>query len=111
VKGNERLVKAGDEVKSRGTFKVDATKSPATIDLVVSEGPLAGKTLPGIYELKDGRMTISLAMTGEARPDDLTAKEGSGRLLQVFKKVEAKDAPATPPVKDPGLREVGLQRP
>lgn len=101
VRGNERLVKDGDEVKSKATFTVDSAKSPKEMDLTVSDGPLAGKTLRGIYELKDGTLTICLALEGAGRPGDLTAKAGSGRLLQVFKKSDGKSAPA---VKAPELR-------
>lgn len=88
VKGDERVVKAGDEVKSKATFTVDAAKSPKAIDIKVTDGPLAGKTVRGIYELKDGTLTICVALEGDGRPDDLTAKEGSNRLLQVFKKAK-----------------------
>lgn len=91
VKGDERLVLAGDEVRSKATFTVDASKKPPTMDVKVTEGPLAGKTVKGIYELKDGDLKICLALEGDKRPDDFTAKEGSGRLLQVYKKAK-KDA-------------------
>jgi uncharacterized protein (TIGR03067 family) len=100
VKGNERIIKEGDEVKSKGTFKIDASKKLKTIDITVSEGPLAGKTYPGVYELKDQTLTICLALEGDDRPDDLTSKEGSNRLLQVHKKAMNK----ADPVKEPELR-------
>ena len=107
VKGNERLVKDGDDVKSKATFTVDSAKSPKVMDITVSDGPLAGKTLRGIYELKGDTLTICLALEGDGRPDDLTAKEGSGRLLQVYKKSDGKSAPA---VKLPDLRTELLAR-
>lgn len=104
IKGNERLVKDGDEVKSKATFKVDVTKKPKQMDVTVSDGPLAGKTYPGIYELKDGTFTLCLALEGDTRPDDLTSKEGSNRLLQVFKKSDGKA------VKEPELQTELLAR-
>ena len=96
VKENERVISAGDKVVSKATFTFDATKNPKTMDIVVSDGKLAGKTVRGIYELKDGTLTICVALEGDKRPDDFTAKEGSERLLQVFKKRDAKNDPAKP---------------
>lgn len=107
IKDDTRIIKDGDEVVSKATFTVDPSKSPKHMDITVSDGPLAGKTLRGIYELKDGTLTICLALEGDKRPTDLTAKEDSGRLLQVFKKSDAKPAPA---VKQPELRTELLAR-
>lgn len=96
VKGSERVIRDGDETVSKATFTVDPGKKPPTIDIAVSDGPLAGKTVRGIYELKGDTLTICAALEGDKRPDDLTAKEGSGRLLQVFKKQKGKDAGGKP---------------
>jgi uncharacterized protein (TIGR03067 family) len=104
VKGNERLIRDGDDVKSKATFTIDASKKPKHMDITVSDGPLKGKTLRGIYELKDGTLTVCLLLEGEGRPEDLTAKEGSNRLLQVFKKADPKA------VKEPELRVELLAR-
>jgi uncharacterized protein (TIGR03067 family) len=89
ITGGERVVKEGDEVKSKATFTVDATKTPPHMDVTVTDGPLAGKTYPGVYELKGDTFTLCLALEGDTRPDDLTSKEGSNRLLQVFTKAKA----------------------
>jgi uncharacterized protein (TIGR03067 family) len=104
VNGNERLVKDGNEVKSKGTYTVDATKTPKQMDVTVADGPLAGKTLRGIYELKDNTFTLCLTLDGDNRPDDFTCKEGSNRLLQVFQKSTAVA------VKQPELRTELLAR-
>jgi uncharacterized protein (TIGR03067 family) len=92
VKGDERIVRRGEDTVSKATFTIDATKQPTTIDVTVSDGPLAGKTLVGIYELMGDSLKICLAMTGDKRPDDFTAKDGSERLLQEYKKIPAKKA-------------------
>jgi uncharacterized protein (TIGR03067 family) len=91
VKGNERVIHVGDEVKSRAKYKVDATKTPKTIDIEVLEGSqeLKGKTFPGIYELKDDTMTVIFRLQGE-RPGDFTCKPDSGRVLQKFKRLKDK---------------------
>jgi uncharacterized protein (TIGR03067 family) len=51
-------VKKGDDVLVKGTFKLDPTKKPKTIDMTITEGPRdedKGKEIHSIYELtKDG---------------------------------------------------------
>src|SRR6185436_18037872 len=51
VSGDERVLKEGDKVLSRAKYKVDPRKDPKTIDIMVSEGSLKGRTLKGIYEV------------------------------------------------------------
>ena len=41
----------GAEVNERGSFKVDATKKPMTIDLSITEGSDAGSTQLGVFEV------------------------------------------------------------
>lgn len=86
IKGNERVLEQDGEVKSKATFKVDPAKKPKAIDIEVSDGPLAGRTVRGVYEFKGDTLTVCLAIGDDKRPDDFSAKEGSGRQLQVFKK-------------------------
>src|SRR5947207_2073207 len=45
VTADERVLKEDDKVVTRSKFKVDPAKSPKTIDIMVSEGPLKDKTL------------------------------------------------------------------
>lgn len=91
VKGNGRVLRQDGEVKSEATFKVDAAKKPKAIDIEVTDGPLAGRTIRGIYEFKDDTLKVCLAIgEDDKRPDDFTSKEGSGRQLQTFKKEKAK---------------------
>lgn len=86
VKGNSRVLKQDGEEKSKATFKVDPTKKPKAIDIEVSDGPLAGRTIRGVYEVKDDTLRVCLAIGDDERPDGFEAKEGSGRQLQEFKK-------------------------
>lgn len=89
IKGNKRVLKVGDEVKAESAFTVDPTKSPKEITVTVnSEGPLKGKKLTGIYELTDDTHTVVLNLKGGDRPKKLESKEGSGHLLQKFKRVK-----------------------
>jgi uncharacterized protein (TIGR03067 family) len=89
IKGNKRVLKVGDEVKAESVFELDPTKKPKEITITVnSEGPLKGKKLAGIYELTDDTHTIVLNLKGDDRPTKLESKEGSGYLLQKFKRVK-----------------------
>lgn len=91
VKGNERILRVGDEVRTRSKFKIDPSKSPKTMDLEVIEGDenIKGKTLKGVYELKGDTMTVVISLTDE-RPTDLTCKPDSGRVLQKFQKIKGR---------------------
>jgi uncharacterized protein (TIGR03067 family) len=66
----------GGDVNERGTIKVDASKKPMTIDLIITEGPDAGKTQVGIIEVSGDTVRANLDTPGaEQRPSDFTIKE------------------------------------
>jgi uncharacterized protein (TIGR03067 family) len=73
----------GGTVNERGTFKVDATKKPMTIDLSISEGNDAGKTQLGTFDVTGDTMRVSFNPPGSAeRPASVT----TGALVVVAKK-------------------------
>src|SRR5438552_16786498 len=49
--GDKYTVKKGDEVIQAATQKLDPSKSPKTIDVVVPQGPNKGAVMLGIYEI------------------------------------------------------------
>jgi uncharacterized protein (TIGR03067 family) len=66
------------QVVERGTFKLDDTKKPWTIDLNILEGNDAGKTQVGIVQLTGNTMVGKLADSGiPTRPTDFTQSEGA----------------------------------
>jgi uncharacterized protein (TIGR03067 family) len=68
----------GGEVNERGTIKVDASKKPMTIDLIIAEGQDAGKTQLGLFEVTGDTLRANLDTPGaKQRPADFTVKEGS----------------------------------
>jgi uncharacterized protein (TIGR03067 family) len=70
----------------KGTFKVDVSKKPKTIDITFTEGPEKGKTIIGIYELEGDTYKVCLDPEGKKRPAKFATKEGSGIVLEVLKR-------------------------
>ncbi len=88
VQGNKRTLKVGDEVRAQSTFKLDASKSPKWIDVTLESGDMKGQTFHGIYEIDADTQKTCITLKGDERPKDFTSKEGSGHLLQIFKRIK-----------------------
>jgi len=85
----------GGEVNEHGTTKVDASKKPMTIDLIITEGSDAGKTQLGIIEVSGDTVRASLDTPGAGqRPADFTVKDTS--LVFEGKKKKADDRKDVP---------------
>ena len=70
-----------------GTFTIDPTKNPKTVDSVQGSGPDKGKTILGIYEIiDDNHKRACWAPAGKPRPTDFASPAGSGRILQVWER-------------------------
>jgi len=69
-----------------GTFTVDSSVSPKTLDLKFLEGPHSGMTSLGIYELDGSHWTICLAFAGLDRPKDFVTESGSGHALETLRR-------------------------
>jgi uncharacterized protein (TIGR03067 family) len=85
VKGEEYTFRRGGDV-IKGTHKLDASKTPKTIDAVRTEGPDKGKLLLGIYELTDDTYKVCFAPPGGDRPTEFVSKPGSKYRLIVMKR-------------------------
>jgi uncharacterized protein (TIGR03067 family) len=70
------------------SFKLDASKSPKTIELEVVEGPEKGKVYHGIYKLEKDRYTICRTTeAGKERPTKFATQAKSGLMIVVWDKV------------------------
>jgi uncharacterized protein (TIGR03067 family) len=69
-----------------GTFKVDPSKKPKTIDVTVTDGQDKGKTYLGIYELEGDTYKVCVDPEGKNRPTEFAIKPGSGHVLEVLKR-------------------------
>ena len=65
------------------TFKVDAAKTPAEIDVKMTEGENVGDEYRGIYRLEKDKLTLAIRIvkTEKGRPTDLQSEPDSGIAL------------------------------
>jgi uncharacterized protein (TIGR03067 family) len=71
---------------SKGAFKIDATRKPKTIDFEPASGAAKSPRILGLYKLDGDRWQICYALPGKDRPQEMTAKEGSGHTLAVWER-------------------------
>ncbi len=77
----------GEDHKAK--IKTDGTQKPAHLDATPQDGPNKDKTLPGIYKLENGELTIVVSENGD-RPKDFDAK-GKGIMKIVLQKKRGED--------------------
>ena len=87
VTGDKYTVVVGPNTDA-GTITVDAKKSPKWLTLASSEpkGPFKGRTMPGIYEFKDGKLTVCLNSEKDDRPAKFDAPEKTPLMLFTFER-------------------------
>jgi uncharacterized protein (TIGR03067 family) len=85
LKGDKYTLDENNE-KRTGTFKLDASKTPKTLDIISDSGPNKGKTLKGIYKIDGDTFTYCVAGPDKDRPTEFASKEGSGHTLLVNKR-------------------------
>jgi uncharacterized protein (TIGR03067 family) len=88
--GDARVVVKGNQFESlgmgavyQGTFTVDTSVKPHTIDMTFTAGPEKGNLNYGIFEVKGDTWRLCLNTLGKTRPKKFAAN-GSGASLQTF---------------------------
>ena len=77
ITGEKYVQTAAGNVEERGSFKLDESKKPMTIDLTITEGDSAGKSQVGVVEVTDTAMRGKFGMPGDTtRPTDFTPSDG-----------------------------------
>lgn len=88
--GDTFTIKKGDQLFVKGTFTLDPSKTPKTIDMKVTEGRQEsdnGKEVHGIYEIDKDSLKWCTAPPGdEDRPKEFATKEGTKLLLVTLKR-------------------------
>lgn len=92
-KGGRYTILQGPRI-TRGSLRLDPTKTPKHYDPEVTEGPGKGRSALGIYELSGDRYKICLSFRNGERPTEFVSKPGSGLLLFVFKREQNDVMPA-----------------
>jgi uncharacterized protein (TIGR03067 family) len=80
--------KRGDEFIAVGTLKLDASKSPKTIDIKATDGVGKGTVALGIYELDGDTLKECFDPDGKERPTEFKTAAGSGTVLRVLKRAK-----------------------
>lgn len=91
--GEEFLVTLADgTVPIKGTFRIDPTRNPKTVDWTDTIGEDAGKTLLAIYCLQGDQLTFCAASPGLERPTEFKTRPGQVlRTLQRQAQLGPKD--------------------
>jgi uncharacterized protein (TIGR03067 family) len=64
---------------------LDPTQNPKAVDILITAGPLKGKTRLGIYQIDGDTETVCLAQPGRNRPTSFDSRQGA---IHVWKRVE-----------------------
>jgi uncharacterized protein (TIGR03067 family) len=83
--GEEFVVTLADgSIPIKGTYRIDPTRNPKTVDWMDTIGEDAGKTLLAIYALEDDRLIFCAAYPGLERPTEFRTRPG--QVLRVFRR-------------------------
>ena len=89
----DRFRSESPEATYEGIFTVDVETSPAHIDIEFVEGPEAGNSCYGIYDIDGDRLKLCLGLVGAGRPSTFATQPGSGFALERLYRASA-DRPA-----------------
>jgi uncharacterized protein (TIGR03067 family) len=83
----EGNLKQENEKPRQLTYKLDALKHPAEMDMIAQDGPEQGKTTRGIFKINGDEMTLCMSQAGQARPAKFESND-QNTILFVFKRVK-----------------------
>jgi uncharacterized protein (TIGR03067 family) len=86
LKGDQFL--AGENGSVKGTYAIDPTLKPKTIDVIFTLPEGKKRTLLGIYELEGDTYKVSLGTPGKPRPTEFASKPGSGNAVEILKRIK-----------------------
>ena len=83
---NRYKTEKGLEVLFDSTYTIDPAKAPKQINMVGTEGDLAGKQAQGIYTVNSDLLQICYVMPGSPRPERFESPTGSKAFLVMWKR-------------------------
>jgi uncharacterized protein (TIGR03067 family) len=86
VKDDTYSVSLFDKPLGKGTFTIDATKKPKSIDARPASADKDAPPMLGIYEIDGDTFRTCFAQPGKERPKDFECKAGSGHQVIVWKR-------------------------
>jgi len=72
-----------------GHFTIDAAAEPMRIDINFVEGPEAGNSSEGIFEITGDQLTMCIGVVGASRPKSFSTRPGSGHALERLRRASA----------------------
>jgi len=75
---------ADGSIPIKGTYRIDPTRNPKTVDWMDTIGEDAGKTLLAIYAIQEDRLMFCAAYPGLERPTEFRTRPG--QVLRIFKR-------------------------
>jgi len=69
-----------------GLYKIDPTKDPKQLDIVITRGDEKGKVYLVIYKFDDGKMIQAMRLDNKSRPLEFTGKAGTGAALEIWQR-------------------------
>jgi uncharacterized protein (TIGR03067 family) len=90
VKGDKYTVFHFSEAVNQGTFTIDASKKPKTMDVLPERTDDKSKAILGIYEFEGDKLKVCFGAPGKDRPAEFESKEGSGNALTVWEREKKK---------------------
>jgi uncharacterized protein (TIGR03067 family) len=86
VKDGKYTVQINDTVVDQGAFKIDPTTKPKSLDSIPETGDNKGKTILAVYDVTPEELRLCVAPEGSKRPTELAAKQGTGHILNIYKR-------------------------
>ena len=87
IEGDAYKTYFNDQLLTSGNIRVDATKSPKTIDALPKDGPYAGKVQMAIFQWEGDVMWANFAKPGDTRPQDFkTRPDTEDALIRYVRK-------------------------
>jgi uncharacterized protein (TIGR03067 family) len=85
IKGNKITLKA-PTMEQPGKLKLDPSKNPKAIEIVLNAGTDAERVFPGVYAVEGDKLKICLGTDSKARPSEFRTQPGEHLVLFILQR-------------------------